>query len=395
MSSHLAATVRIAQNMRIDNETHLSTLVPFEAEMRRRLWWLIVMFDQRICDMIGGTSTILSPTWDCLPPHNLNDGDLHQEAKSLPTAVLDNTSPTEALFCVLRGKLADFTRHTSAHINFVNPAWREVAKATSHGLIDNMDALVEFGKSLEDKYLSSCNPDIPLHFQAMWFTRAALGKLRIMSYFNAISSHGPKAVVSPQVRDLVFRSAVLSIEADTKLLTAPHVQHFRWIADFHFNFVAYVFVVQQLRRQPGHAFADEAWDALDTNISARWLDRGGTGNTMIVKIFGKALLQAWEAREAIAAKQGIALPPPPRIVSETMLFRQASESTRTGSTSAAESPDFGQDIRMDAMFGPGSMFYSDGVNMLGAADAGFDAATFADVDLDVLIDPQMFKTQTW
>jgi hypothetical protein len=47
----LAAAIRIAQRMGLHNESTYTRYTAVEAEMRRRLWWSLVIFDHRMCEM--------------------------------------------------------------------------------------------------------------------------------------------------------------------------------------------------------------------------------------------------------------------------------------------------------------------------------------------------------
>lgn len=385
----MGATIRIAQRMRLDNEDHLAKLTPFAAEMCRRLWWAIVIFDHRVSEMSGGKNSILAPIWDCEPVHNLNDVDLHQEAKTLPAAAADSTAPTEALFCVLRSKVANFTRFTISYINFATPAWKEIAKATPHGLIDSIDAVVAFGDMIEEKYLSKCNPDIPLQFYTLWHTRANLGRLRILSYFNLLWHSTPEEAPLHR-RDLAFRSAILALQADTKLLASPSVKHFAWLSDFHFLFLAYVLTVQELRRRPAHAFAEEAWEVFLANVDARWLSKG-RGTTIFLAIFSKALYKAWEAREAVARKRGITLTRPD-VITETIHHYQSSSGAPS---SSSNTPAAEVDMDMDHMFGPGGLFDMSGADKSPFSNTLGSGGLYDDALLNQVATDSLFDTQTW
>ncbi|KAJ5509759.1 hypothetical protein N7527_011902 [Penicillium freii] len=59
-----------------------------EAEMRRRLWWSLIIFDNRIGEMSDYQTSSLAPTWDC---HN----DL-LVAMAVTTSLL---SPCLAIIC--------------------------------------------------------------------------------------------------------------------------------------------------------------------------------------------------------------------------------------------------------------------------------------------------------
>ena len=75
----------------------------FEAELRRRLWWQIVIFDKRLAEMTGSPITALasSPN-DCSLPLNVSDPDLHLSAKDPPIAAV---GASEMLFSFTRIEL--------------------------------------------------------------------------------------------------------------------------------------------------------------------------------------------------------------------------------------------------------------------------------------------------
>jgi len=85
----LGVAMRIAQRIGIHDESMNTKQSPFEAEMRRRLWWSLIGFDSRMCEMADHKATILNPTWDCQLPLNVNDSDLRPAAKALPKVMKD------------------------------------------------------------------------------------------------------------------------------------------------------------------------------------------------------------------------------------------------------------------------------------------------------------------
>jgi Fungal specific transcription factor domain len=98
----LDAAIRIAQRMGIHKESTYAKCTALEAEMRRRLWWLLIIFDHRIAEMSDQTITMLTPTWNCRTTLNVNDFDLRLEMKTPPEV---HEKPTEALFAVVRSEL--------------------------------------------------------------------------------------------------------------------------------------------------------------------------------------------------------------------------------------------------------------------------------------------------
>lgn len=69
----LAIAVRIGQRIGIHDECLNRKCAALEAEMRRRLWWSLVLYDRRVCEMSDHKTSTLDPTWDCCLPLNISD----------------------------------------------------------------------------------------------------------------------------------------------------------------------------------------------------------------------------------------------------------------------------------------------------------------------------------
>ena len=85
--------VRIALRMGYhrDGSHFLSTLSPFQAEMRRRTWTIIVQWDMLFALQFGLPRTVQQAHSDTAEPRNLTDDDLHPEMLELPPARPEST----------------------------------------------------------------------------------------------------------------------------------------------------------------------------------------------------------------------------------------------------------------------------------------------------------------
>lgn len=72
-------------------------LTPFETEMRRRLWWRILLLDAMYALMSGLGHSLLPRSWDTKPPLNVNDSDLYPTM----TFIQPKDSPTDMIFCLI------------------------------------------------------------------------------------------------------------------------------------------------------------------------------------------------------------------------------------------------------------------------------------------------------
>lgn len=151
-------------------------LPPFEAEMRRRVWWQIIMLDTVYALMSGLGQSLLPRNWNTRAPHNVNDSDLFPSM----TAVQSKDGPTDMVFCLVQyeiGKLlvhhpsleAVVLQNELAHVDAPSPA--EISKARQ--CVDELD---ENTTKILDKY---CDLSMgPVHELAMQMRPTWVAKLR-------------------------------------------------------------------------------------------------------------------------------------------------------------------------------------------------------------------------
>lgn len=252
-----------------------------------------MIFDTRICEMSNNLkASVLVPTWDCRAPVNINDFEIHPETKTLP-AIHDQ--PTEALFAVVRSELGDFVRHSGFHLDITNPALKVLAKNTQSGSGSEGGELIALERMIEEKYLRACNVENSLHFMTLWTTRSLLAKNRLLDCYSKY----PKSSVqqTDAQRNAATSYALIIIECDTKLLSSPLTKGYLWYIKSHFFFLAYIHIVQDLKKRPTQKYAEKAWEVMSEDSKFRFVDMELDGNPFF-KIFSRVVLQAWEAREA-------------------------------------------------------------------------------------------------
>ncbi|PKX92297.1 transcription factor domain-containing protein [Aspergillus novofumigatus IBT 16806] len=289
LSSMLAAALRIAQRMGLHNESTYTRYTAVEAEMRRRLWWSLVIFDHRMCEMSDYKVTTLTPTWDCRIPLN---------------------KPTEALFAVVRSELADLIRHTTFHINFVNPVLAAVAKAKDpgHVSISADGEMLTIQRAIEEKYLAFCDPADPLHFMTIWTTRGYLARNRLLEHYARHLS-SPAMQQTDAQRNAALSYALEMLECDTRLRVSPLTCRYRWLVDFHVPALAYIHVLNDLRKRPTESHAGKAWQAMSENYEARAMHPKPSGQGVFT-VFARVVLQAWGAREIFLRQRGMPVEAP-------------------------------------------------------------------------------------
>lgn len=318
LSPLLGIAIRIAHRMGIHSEFALRECTPFEAEMRRRLWWSLAFFDTRMAELGNSRIVTLDPTWDCKVPLNVSDADLRPEMKLPPTP---RKEPTDAIFAVVRSKLGDHIRHTSFHLDFANPALVPIAK---YGF-PSADHLVKLEQSIEDDYLGSCDQENPLHFMVIWTIRGQLSKYQLMVH-NVRSSNSP--VQTNEVDyDAATCSAIRFLECNTKMMASPMIKGFVWLNQMYFPFPGYYQIAQDLKRRPSFEHAQKAWDAASDNWDA-WFNVHIGSDSPIFLLLPKIILQAWEAYEASPQQPGQTLKTPRIVLSIKQTLARIAENER-------------------------------------------------------------------
>ncbi|KAK9564461.1 hypothetical protein V6Z88_002537 [Aspergillus fumigatus] len=316
LSSMLAAALRIAQRMGLHNESTYTPYTAVEAEMRRRLWWSLVIFDHRMCEMSDYKVTTLTPTWDCQIPLNVNDVEIRPDTNSWAP---NNEKPTEALFAVVCSELADRIRHTTFHINFVNPVLAAVAKAKNPGRmsIPADDEMLTIQKTIEEKYLAFCDPTDPLRYMAIWTTRGYLARNRLLEHYA-------RHLTSPAMQQTdAQRNAAL---------------RYRWLVDFHVPALAYIHVLNDLKKRPTESHVEKAWQAMSKNYEARVMHPKPSGQGVFT-VFARAVLQTWGAREVFLRQQGMPVETPQIVLDiRNKVGQRSSDSSMVPSCGTGEPP---------------------------------------------------------
>ncbi|KAF2005172.1 hypothetical protein P154DRAFT_518706 [Amniculicola lignicola CBS 123094] len=299
LCSTLGLAVRIAQRMRIENESACASHGVLEGEMRRRLWWALVLFDVRISQLADHKSQTFTPIWDCQIPLNVNDADLRPEMKELPTA---QVNPTEAIFAVVRSELGDFVRNSSRLLNFSAPHLKCLGRNPPESLVSEGGEMTWLEKKVEEKYLGHCSLDNALHFMTIWQARSYLASFRLMENHSDSTVLTPAEIEARITADLPH--ALRMLHCDTKIMTSPLTHGFRWISHYHFPFPAYIYACKYARRLPLSEHTSQIWKVINDHFVARYGSLCEIDHPFF-RMFFALVLPAWDARVVASARAGL------------------------------------------------------------------------------------------
>ncbi|KAM6507951.1 hypothetical protein FSOLCH5_013151 [Fusarium solani] len=348
VSTILALAIRVAERMGIQTEAINAKYAVLEAEMRRRLWWSLMLFDARMSGLSGHKPMILAPTWDCAIPLNVSDSDLREETKEPPPA---RTGVSEALFAVVRSELGQFIRHTRFHLDFTNPALKPIAKELPDG--GNLDALE---RVVEEKYLKFCGPENALQYMTIWTMRAQLSNCRLLENY---SRHlDPVDNQDGGAGTPAISHALRWLECDTKLASSPLTKGYVWFIQLYFPFPAYIRIAQDLKAHPLGSEAERAWEVMSDNYDARFGIEVGVHNPVFIP-FSNFILHAWGMSEEASKQSGQPMNLP-RIITRIRQTLAAMNQNANSEPDTASMDDEGLSMHAPAGFGGPSMLFGMG-----------------------------------
>ncbi|KFA45621.1 hypothetical protein S40293_08633 [Stachybotrys chartarum IBT 40293] len=322
LSSLTGVAVRIARRLGLHSEAICAKHDALEAEMRRRLWWAIILFDVRISEMAQAPSLALAAPWDCRVPRNVNDTDLRAERKEPPIA---RDEPSDAVFVAIHCIIASYMRYVDFHSNSLNTALR----GTGQTGVSPPAPVVAFSKMIEERHFRLLDDENPLHFMTRWTAKTFLAKFKLMEHYVTFSS--PDKPPNDVQLDYFNRLAMNVIECDTRIFTTPMIKGFTWFMMLYYPFPAYVQLLQDLKKRPCSVHADRAWQVLSENALARSTLGSGRDNA-VFRIQAALVTQAWDARVAAMGPRRPTVADVPRLVSyikeQIERFRQETEAKR-------------------------------------------------------------------
>jgi hypothetical protein len=168
--------VRIAQSLGIHRDGTHFNLLPFEVEMRRRLWWQVCILDARSSEDHGCDPTIVETQFDTKMPLNVNDTDLDPKMQHFP---VERIGFTDMTFSLIRFEVTNIFRRLLYVPTNPSPCTELFANLT---IADKEKWISDCHQRLEDKYLKNSDMSIPLYWVTATIARLVMSKMWLMIY---------------------------------------------------------------------------------------------------------------------------------------------------------------------------------------------------------------------
>ncbi|KAH7366584.1 hypothetical protein BKA66DRAFT_573253 [Pyrenochaeta sp. MPI-SDFR-AT-0127] len=320
---------RIGQRIGLHRDGENLKIPPFETEMRRRLWWQIMMLEGFSQKLAGTGSSGAAFTGDVKMPSNFNDSDLFLGMKELPK---EHDGATEMMFFLIRCFAAEFLKRSAdGHVTF-DGVWNKLTTNAVEADIKDK-AIDELDAIFQRKFLRYCDPSITWHLMC-----SHLGKTIIfMMRFMARSTDYHKANMAQSQKDLLFDLALQILASQNLAYTMKEMQGFMWHVNLHFQWKAFIFIVSELRHQTQGSQVELAWKEVEKTYQFHpSFDKELSKRALPIAV-SNLTLKAWEA---YIAAQGVPASGEPVFVQLIRLRQKRTKGSKdlSGQSSTAETP---------------------------------------------------------
>ncbi|KAL8836910.1 MAG: hypothetical protein Q9205_002817 [Flavoplaca limonia] len=248
--------IRIAHALDLHRDDSFASLSPFNTEMRRRLWWQIIILDGRAAEDRGSDPMITEQSYNTKMPSNVNDEDIDPEKSQ---EIVSREGYTEMTFCLICHEVSVTIRQ----LNYVPPG---LSSGTAADVLPNRmekDRLVnDCHDRLENKYLQFCNTSVPLSWATSVVTRMIMARMWLIVHKPLQRQEGEMSPRNPD-HEGVLSKATDVIEYANILETEPCVERWRWFFGTWHQWYALAMALAELCNQPHGPVADRAWKAVD------------------------------------------------------------------------------------------------------------------------------------
>ncbi|KAL8692347.1 MAG: hypothetical protein Q9218_002598, partial [Villophora microphyllina] len=318
--------IRIGEGMGLHRDGESSGVPPFEAEIRRRIWWQLQMHDFRAAELAGLAKFRDFKSLDntCNPPLNINDSELYP---GMSSPASPSSKLTDMLFFQLRIEFTSFARRRVAQFREKEQnknEWVELLAARSDQ--STKDGFVnEIEEILEMKYLRYCDPSQPLQLLTMLTARSALNMVRFLAHHPRTWT-GPEMTPEP-VRKYVWDRSITILEQFETTQSDRRLQGYSWYYTYHMPWHVLIHVLDTLRAQPLILNAAKTWRIIEATFENNPDMVANTKKPIHVAV-GNLCLTAWDAHDAALTHQGVGSEREPQFITKLRQQREAAKARR-------------------------------------------------------------------
>jgi hypothetical protein len=285
---------RIGQRIGLHRDGTKLCLPPFDIEMRRRLWWQIMMLEGYTQKLAGTGSNGIILMGDVDMPLNVNDRDLSPGMKHAPQ---EHPGPTEMMFFLMRCHVADFLKRSANANTTFDGLWN---KMTTIGVdMETKDKLIdELETTIQQKFLQYCDTSIPWHSMCSQLGKAIIYMMRFMAHSTGYYTTD----IAQSTKDMLFDLALYVVTSQNMAYTMKEVRGFIWHINLQFQWKAFVFIVSELRYRTEGPEVRQAWEQVEKTFENHPSFGNRLARRALPVAVGNLTMKAWDK---YAMAQGI------------------------------------------------------------------------------------------
>lgn len=317
-------------------------LDPFETEMRRRIWWQIVVQETKFAMISGLAQSLQSSTSDTKMPQNINDADIFP---GLTAPVQARAGPTEMAFCLLISEIFRFKMESD------NSAEGHAFEAALLG--HDLDGVGDSSGPHQPVYAKFRAKVLSLErrlaeLEALYVDASAGNVHRAALAIRPMMTNKLIEMLVPMREQPGYGSEVFDYRDNMcKMLIMGHenrlgaMQRLRdtgylWWMKLHFQCETLAVVTSQLCRRPVGPLADRSWAVVE-GVYEQHEEMGDVAQKQYA-VQAQFTLRAWRCRERALAQAGQPCPTPPFILRLRELMPAAPLEGRPSVTPPAPAP---------------------------------------------------------
>lgn len=299
--------IRIAQKMGLHRDGEMLGLGPFECEMRRRLWWQVIMLDAKYAMMTGLNHSLLPRIWDTKEPKNLNDVDMFPSATE---PFQDRDGPTEMIFVMITNKVARFLVETPGlEIMLMLAEWSGAPSTANPQLNEFRTVIARLGQDMLDMLNKYCDPTAgPVHEMAVEVKAQIIKKLSAFATSAKDQPEWGSEILDSN--DNAFKLAICAMEHEQENCYASQDKGFLWHALLHFQLDVFIYLAGQLCHRLDGNLVDRAWKQVEV-VYYFHPELYDTSNNKTYFMLARFILRAWSKREEMITRKTGHMPTTP------------------------------------------------------------------------------------
>lgn len=243
--------IRLAQGMGLHRDGTQFDLTPFETEMRRRLWWTILILDLRSAEEVGSELTIPDTSFDTHMPLNINDADIDPSTVDMPPSRIGKSDNAISL---VRFEILKTSRKLLAEMS---------SRQQKISIAEREDMLIEVYRDVEEKFLQhAVTEHDALWWVAAMVARIIMAKMCLVIYQHHMFPGSQQTELSEESRLRIYVASMEIVELGHRLNSDPRAKQYRWLFMTYTNWHAIAFNLLETCRRRWTALVERSWEAV-------------------------------------------------------------------------------------------------------------------------------------